>query len=95
MQKWKLYGKQFLSMDIMFDVLFLLSKHDAEHKLRVPISSLIEYKGFRCLAIGMIPILPGQGPTLGFYQGNYTSEADLKSAFINVGETLNLKENNS
>ena len=58
MKKWKLYGKQFLSMDIMFDVLFMLSKDDSEHKLRVPISSLIDYKGFRCLAIGQIPIQP-------------------------------------
>jgi hypothetical protein len=28
LQKWKLFGRQFLSMDVMFDALFLLSKHD-------------------------------------------------------------------
>lgn len=26
MEKWKLYGREFLSMDIMFDALFLTSK---------------------------------------------------------------------
>lgn len=52
LSKWKLYGRQFLSMDVMFDALFLLSKHDSDYKLRVPISALIDYKGFRCLAIG-------------------------------------------
>lgn len=56
--KWKLYGRQFLSMDVMFDALFLLSKHDSEYKLRVPLSALIDYKGFRCIAFGQIPILP-------------------------------------
>jgi hypothetical protein len=50
--KWKLFGRHFLSMDVMFDALFLLSKHDSDYKLRVPISALIDYKGFRCLAIG-------------------------------------------
>jgi hypothetical protein len=45
-------------MDVMFDALFLLSKHDSKHKIRIPLSALIDYKGFRCLAIGKIPILP-------------------------------------
>lgn len=52
LQKWKLFGRQFLSMDVMFDALFLLSKHDSEYKLRVPLSALIDYKGFRCIAFG-------------------------------------------
>jgi len=38
--------------------------------------------------------LPQQGPTVGFHNGNYVpTEAELKSTFSNVGETLNLKEN--
>jgi hypothetical protein len=45
-------------MDVMFDALFLLSKHDHKEKLRVPLSALIDYKGFRCLAIGRIPVTP-------------------------------------
>ena len=55
-------------MNMMFEALFLLSEKDPEtkdyrlyinepaNKLRVPISALIDYKGFRCLAIGQIPI---------------------------------------
>jgi hypothetical protein len=31
-------------MDIMFDTLFILSKHDSEYKLRVPLSCLVDYK---------------------------------------------------
>lgn len=56
--KWKQYGREFLSMDVMFDALFLLSKPEAsyQYKLRVPLSALIDYKGFRALAIASIPI---------------------------------------
>ena len=71
MEKWKFYGRQFLSMDTMFEALYLLSRHDAEYKLRVPISALVDYKGFRCLAIGQVPISTKKGPILGFYQGTY------------------------
>jgi len=95
MPKWKLFGRQFLSLDVMFDALFLLSKHDSDIKLRVPLSALVHYKGFRCIAIGQIPILPQRGPDLGFHHGNYIqAETELGSAFANVGEALNLKENN-
>jgi hypothetical protein len=94
MLKWKLFGRHFLSMDVMFDALFLLSRHDQDYKLRVPISALIDYKGFRCLAIGQIPILPQQGPSLGFYKGHYVPpEPELKSAFSHVGDILQLKDN--
>lgn len=45
-------------MDVMFDALFLLSKPEVsyQYKLRVPLSALIDYKGFRALAIASIPI---------------------------------------
>jgi hypothetical protein len=58
LEKWKLFGRQFRSMDLMFEALFTLSKKDAkmDNKLRVPISALIDYKGFRCLAFGQIDI---------------------------------------
>lgn len=56
----------------MFDSLFLLSKPEAVHKLRVPLSALVDYKGFRALAIGSIPIQPQLGPSIGFYtDGKY------------------------
>jgi len=81
-------------MDVLFDALFLLSKADSEYKLRVPISALIDYKGFRCLAIAQIPILPPQGPSLGFFNSNYlTTEPELKKALTDLGDLLRLKEN--
>jgi hypothetical protein len=57
--------------------------------LRVPISALIDYKGFRCLAIGIVPILAATGPSLGFDKGTYgppgANETGLKDAFASVG----------
>ena len=60
-------------------------------------SALIDYKGFRCLAIGIVPILAAQGPSLGFIEGVYgppgVSETGLKDAFANVGQVLKLTPN--
>lgn len=86
-------------MDVLFDALFLLSKSEADQKLRVPISALIDYKGFRCLAIGLIPISESPKeptPALGFHGGSYQpvkADQDLKNAFGHVGDVLRLKEN--
>jgi hypothetical protein len=94
LQKTKLFGRQFLSMDIMFDALFLLSKADSAQRLRVPLSALIDYKGFRCLAIGIVPILAATGPSLGFEKGTYgPTETGLKDAFSSVGQVLKLTPN--
>ena len=69
-------------MDVMFEALFarsetlaLISKSDSDLKVRVPISCLIDYKGFRCLAYGLIPIATKLGPALGFDKGVYESKS--------------------
>lgn len=85
-------------MDIMFDALFLLSKPNSEYRLRVPLTAIIDYKGFRCLAIGLVPILARSPPLLGFdpkglYQQDGQREDGIKDAFSKVGETLNLAPN--
>ena len=81
-------------MDILFDALFLLSKADSGYHLRVPLSVLIDYKGFRCLAIGVLPISSTHPPCLGFTDGNYRSDdPDLRSAVATVGDVLRLKDN--
>ena len=92
--KWKLFGRQFLSMDTMFEALFHYSKK-SKIKLRIPLSTLIDYKGYRCLAIAKIPIRPDLGLTLGLRNDTmiYDKDEDLKKAFSNVGEFLCLKEN--
>jgi hypothetical protein len=55
-QRWKSLNREFQSMNILFDSLFILSKKEDQYRLRVPLSSILDYKGFRCLAVGIIPI---------------------------------------
>jgi len=94
MRKWKAYGHEFLSMDVMFDALYLLSKHDGKYKLRVPLATLVDFKGFRAVAVGQIPISPNYPPSLGFYQdGKYMNDQNLLYELKQVGDVLNLKEN--
>lgn len=64
-------------MDVLFEVLYSLSiqqqkdtianKTKPKCKLRIPLACLIDYKGFRCLAIAKIPILAKNSPSLGFH----------------------------
>lgn len=53
---WKRFGREFLSFDIMFDALFLNSKRDDQLCMRVPLVTLVDYKGFRALCIAHIQI---------------------------------------
>ncbi len=63
--KWKAYGREFLSVDVLFDALFTLNKPKAEHNLRVPLSCLVDYKGFRAIVYGVVPLTEGLDPILG------------------------------
>jgi len=78
----------------MFDALFLNSKPDGSFRLRVPLTTLVDYKGFRALAIAKIEISQQLNPALGFYGGVYTCEDEnLKQELGYVGDVLNLKDN--
>ena len=52
--RWKSYGREFLSMDIMFDTLYILSKPKSDYNLRVPLCCLVDYKGYRAIVYGVI-----------------------------------------
>lgn len=84
-------------MDVLADVLYDLSSKDADVKLRVPLSALIDYKGFRCLAVAKVSVRESLGPAIGFDQsGKYVpleASAGLADAFMAVGDELNLAPN--
>ena len=81
-------------MDTLAGVLYGMSHKDDKVKLRVPLSVIIDYKGFRCLAIAKMPVKGNQGPLLGFYESNYWNlEEKIYESFKRVGEELNLKHN--
>lgn len=52
-------------MSMIYEALFLISKKEDLVKLRVPLSCLLDYKGFWCLAVSNIPVTNDYPPALG------------------------------
>lgn len=78
----------------MFDALFLNSKPDDKIGLRVPLVTLVDYKGFRALCYARIEIDYTVQPVLGYFLEKYTCEDEqLKLELRQVGDCLNLKDN--
>ncbi len=93
--KWKSYGREFLSLDILFDALYILSKPKADYNLRIPLSCLVDYKGFRVLVYGLIPINETLDPVLGLSADGIFHEATLPEVAKQMpylAEVLNLKD---
>jgi len=53
--KWKQYKREFNSLDIFFDTLYILTKDENQNQLRIPLSCILDYKGYRCMAVGLVP----------------------------------------
>lgn len=56
--------------------------------------TLVDYKGYRAVAVAQLPIRPEQGIALGFDQDGNLHELDysLRTELQDVGEILNLAE---
>ena len=94
----KQFGRQLLSYDLLFDCLFFNSKQEGGSQLRVPLTCMVDYKGFRALCTAHIQIQQELGPQLGFVASNnaeptYISKDSLKQELSYVGILLNLKDN--
>lgn len=78
----------------MFDALFLNSKPDDKLVLRVPLMTLVDYKGFRALCTAHVQIDNTVQPALGYFLDKYTCpDETLKQELRQVGDCLNLKDN--
>jgi tetratricopeptide (TPR) repeat protein len=53
---YKVLGHEFRATDMLADALFLLSRKEHKFNFRVPLTCLVDYKGFRVLAHGCIPV---------------------------------------
>lgn len=90
--KWKQYSRQFNSMDVFFDTLYILSKDEKQPQLRVPLSCILDYKGFRCLAVGLIP-LDEYNLKVGLnVDNNFLQQPAFMSLLSDAGQILGLKE---
>ncbi len=95
--KWKSYGREFLSMDIMFDALFILSKPKNDYNLRIPLSCLVDYKGHRAIVYGLISLNESLEPILGLREDGTYHEATIHGVARQmpfIAEVLNLKDHN-
>ena len=95
--KWKAFGREFHSLDIMFDALFILSRPRADYNLRVPLCCLVDYKGFRTIVYGLMPLNEALDPVLGLGADGTYHEASLQGVARQMpylAEVLNLKDHN-
>jgi len=93
--KWKSYRREFLSMDIMFDALYVLSKPKSDYNLRIPLSCLIDYKGYRALVYGVIPLNESLEPILGLSEDGVYHEISIQGVARQIpliADVLNLKD---
>ena len=90
--KWNAYMRDFNSMDAMFDTLYVLSREYEAHQLRIPLSCLLDYKGFRWLAMGLVP-LEEYSLRLGINSENtFVKDPKFFKIMTHVGEILGLKD---
>jgi hypothetical protein len=54
--KKKLYSREFLSLDTLFDAIFIGSSIESKVRLRIPLSCMIDYQGFRAIVVAVPPI---------------------------------------
>jgi len=91
----KMYAKEFLSLDYMIDILFALAKSSSDCNLRVPLSCLVDYKGFRAIVYALIPLNEAGSPVLGLDEKgmyyNVNTQGILKQ-LSNIAQALNLRE---
>ena len=90
----KQFAREFNSVDLVSDALLFTSNVDTKYRLRTPLTTSMDYKGFRAIAIAQLPIRPEQGISLGFDKDGNLQELDyqLRTELQDVGAVLNLAE---
>jgi tetratricopeptide (TPR) repeat protein len=88
----KLLGHEFRAADTVADALFLLARRE-QVTLRVPLTCVVDYKGFRVLAVACAPVDGDRtlvhGPT---QEGVYQTCVSLYKQLTLLAQVLNLKE---
>ena len=62
----KQFAREFNSVDLVSDSLLFISNIDTKYRLRTPLTTLVDYKGFRAAVTAELPIKPEKGLALGF-----------------------------
>ena len=94
-EKWKAYNREFNTFNLLFNALYLLSKPNEDCNIRVPLSCIIDYKGFRGLAIACMPLNKELDPVVGLTSDNIYRETILEGIakqLPSLGKLLNIKD---
>jgi len=88
----KLLGHEFRAADTVVDALFLLARRE-QVTLRVPLTCIVDYKGFRVMAVACAPVDGDRtlvhGPT---QEGVYQTCVGVYKQLTLLAQVLNLKE---
>eukprot|EP00826_Nyctotherus_ovalis_P029168 TRINITY_DN23004_c0_g1_i2.p1 TRINITY_DN23004_c0_g1~~TRINITY_DN23004_c0_g1_i2.p1 ORF type:complete len:492 (+),score=120.39 TRINITY_DN23004_c0_g1_i2:111-1478(+) len=94
-EKWKAYGKEFRAFSFLCDALCVLSKPKEDHSIRVPLSCVVDYKGFRGLAVGAMSLGEELDPVSGLSPDGVYRESILEGIakqLPSLGKLLNIKD---
>lgn len=74
--KRKLYGRERLSYDTLFEAIYICSSIESKVRIRIPLSCQIDFLGFRAIVIAVPPIDPDKGLSLGFNSEGHFENID-------------------
>lgn len=90
--RFKTLGHEFRAMQLLYEAVYFLSK-DSEFPVRVPLGALVDFKGFRVLAVSIIPIDRELTVVHGLKAAEYfLSDHSLHEHLSAISQLVNLKQ---
>ena len=91
--EYKHLGHEFRACDMLQDAIFFLSKSDRSFRLRLPLSCIVDFKGFRALVTAIIPLDTDLTVLHGLKKPDYyLTESSLYGNLSSLAQVLNIKE---
>jgi len=89
----KLFGHEFRASDMVFDALYLLGRKEEDFNFRLPLTCVVDYKGFRMLVMALAPLDEQKSLVHGpDSEGVYLTSTEVYENLSFVSQVLNLKE---
>lgn len=67
-----MFNREFHSYETLLDAIHVANNLEAKQKIRVPLTCIIDYKGFRALILAVPPIVGKTGDSSGLSYGFHT-----------------------
>lgn len=86
-------GHEFRANDMLQDAAFFLAKSSSSFQIRLPLTCIVDFKGFRALVTAVIPIDTELSILHGLKNSDYyLSENSLYKSLSSLAQVLNIKE---